>query len=304
MPGKKINTYAPKAFTARYMPSQELYALLKGDFERFFILRVEEMYRHLRHAVSASRTVNHICIFITEGRAHIKIGREQLSIGKDEMLFVPAGQVVSFEEHDINKGYLCCFHNEMLLGKLGSIKLLQELDFLKVWGHPVVRPDKRTAGYILQLLKRMLQEYRSNGLQHVELLQAYCIAMLCEAKEASRPALYEGEHAAVQITRRFRELLVSHIKTLHQVTDYAALLAISPNHLNKAVKKTSGKTTTQWIDEAIVIEAKVLLGQTELSISEIALELNFEDQSYFARLFKKYEQVSPTDYRKRIEKSR
>jgi AraC-like DNA-binding protein len=87
------------------------------------------------------------------------------------------------------------------------------------------------------------------------------------------------------------------------VAEYAALLHISPNHLNKSVKAATGKSPSRWIDEAIVLEAKVLLYQSQYTIGDIATELGLEDPSYFSRLFKKYEGITPQAFRSRIEKS-
>ena len=67
------------------------------------------------------------------------------------------------------------------------------------------------------------------------------------------------------------------------------------------MKSITEKSPTKWIDETLVLEAKVLLYQTELSINEVANEIGIEDQSYFSRLFKKYEQVTPLQFRKMIE---
>jgi AraC family transcriptional regulator, transcriptional activator of pobA len=94
-----------------------------------------------------------------------------------------------------------------------------------------------------------------------------------------------------------------HIREKRQVADYASLLNVTPNHLNKCVKGITGKSPTQWIDEVLVSEAKTLLLQSRLSVQEIALSIGFEDPSYFTRLFRKYEEVTPTAFRKMIEKS-
>jgi AraC-like DNA-binding protein len=64
-----------------------------------------------------------------------------------------------------------------------------------------------------------------------------------------------------------------------------------------------GKSPTQWIDELIVLEAKVLLYQSRLTISEVSYELGIEDPSYFGRMFKKYTGQTPTDFRKLVEKN-
>lgn len=94
-----------------------------------------------------------------------------------------------------------------------------------------------------------------------------------------------------------------HIRNKHLVSEYAELLHVSPNHLNKVVRDVTNQSPSKWIDETLVLEAKVLLFQSKLSISEIATELGLLDASYFSRLFKKYVGVSPLEFRKRIDLS-
>jgi YesN/AraC family two-component response regulator len=81
------------------------------------------------------------------------------------------------------------------------------------------------------------------------------------------------------------------------------MLHVSPNHLNKCVKLSTGKTPSEWINESLVLEAKALLFQSEELIGNIAMELGINDSSYFSRLFKKYEGKSPLEYRQMIELS-
>jgi AraC-like DNA-binding protein len=299
----KINVYDPTSFLPRFMPSDELMALMKAGFGKFLVVRLEDMYRHVTNAVPASRSVNHSCLYLTSGEANMKIGSETYTIHKDQMLFVPAGQVFSFRENEVNKGYLCTFHEDILTGKFGGSELLKDFEFLQVWGNPRIVLPQQTSQFVLQLFKRILHEYTQNGLDNLNIIQPYFIALLCEANTAYQPVSAGTQTMAVTITNRFKALLFSHIRERHLVSDYAALLNISPNHLNKSVKAITGKSPTRWIDEAIVLEAKVLLSQTHLSISEIALEVGMEDQSYFTRLFKRYEGLTPSEFRARIEKS-
>ncbi|RRB07376.1 AraC family transcriptional regulator [Larkinella rosea] len=284
------------------MPSDELNAILKGDIRKFFIVRVEEMYRHVHRPVPASRSTIHSCLYITEGEASMKIGSELFTIHPNELLFVPAGQVFSFQENDVNKGYICGFHTDFLVGIFGN-GLLKEFDFLRVWGNPMIQPDLDSARFIQQILDRLLFDYSRSGLQNSELLQSYLLALLCEVNRVYRPASSDNPGSSVAITNRFRELLFTMISTHHRVSEYALLLNISPNHLNKTVKAITGKSPTKWIDETILLESKVLLSQTTLSISEIASEVGLDDSSYFTRLFKKYEKQTPSEFRRMIEKS-
>ncbi|MCF6406921.1 AraC family transcriptional regulator [Chitinophaga filiformis] len=299
----EIKVYDVQAFTSRFMPSRELEALLKGDLTKFLICRVEDMYRHVKQAVPASRSLMHACLYLTEGLASMKIGSEIYRIRKGEMLFVPAGQVFSFDGQDKNKGFFCKFHDDMLLGKYGNSELLKEFEFLKVWGKPHIVLDEGTSTFVLHLFERILCEYMEFGLQHMNILQPYLIALFCEVSSVYQPVLPNSQTNAVSITNKFRELVVQNIRNRHMVSDYAAMLNISPSHLNKSVKTITQKAPTKWIDEAIVQEAKVLLSQSDFPISEVAIQVGFEDQSYFTRLFKRYEGMTPTEFRRMIKMS-
>jgi AraC-like DNA-binding protein len=264
---------------------------------------VEEMYRLITQAVPASRSTNHSCLFITSGEASMKIGSESYTIHKNEMLFVPAGQVFSFREGEVNKGFLCTFHTDILTGKYSQQDPLKAFDFLRVWGNPIVRLDQQTGGFVRHVFRRLLFDYSRNGLNNLEIIQPYLITLLCEVKAFYQPLTGSQQTAAVSIINRFKELVFTTVKTRHLVTDYASLLNITPNHLNKTVKQLTGKSPTRWIVEAIVLEAKVLLSQSDLTVSEVAAEVGFEDASYFTRIFRKYEGITPSDFRKMIEKS-
>ncbi|GAA4339018.1 helix-turn-helix transcriptional regulator [Mucilaginibacter gynuensis] len=303
---KRIKVYDTIKFTDKYMPADELRALFKGDYGKFLIVPVEDMYRHVKRNVPASRATNHICIFLTGGSGYMKVGSELYTMHPGEILFVPAGQVFSFEaynESKFNKGYLCNFSSELLLGRFSQSELYKDFEFLNVWGNPAVKPDAETAANIHYILKRMLTEYSRYGLSTIDIIQAYLIAMLCEVNKAYQPLFKNSIGTAVAITNKFKELLFKHITNHHLVTDYASMLNISPNHLNKTVKKVTGRSPSKWIDEAIVAEAKILLTQSDFTISEICAEVGFDDASYFSRLFKKHEGVSPTKFRKMIETS-
>ncbi|GLU52547.1 hypothetical protein Dfri01_20080 [Dyadobacter frigoris] len=297
----KIKLYDAKSFTKKFMPSDKLKDIVRVEEHKFFITRIEEMYQLVTHHVPASRSTIHSVLYLTEGEAEMKIGSEVYKIKKDEMLFVPAGQVFSFQTGDVNKGYICGLHNDMLIGKFGKTDPLKEFEFLRVWGNPMVSFDAGTSEFIHHILKRLLLEYVQNGLSNQDIFQSYLLAMFCEVKNAYQPLASTGKASSVSIANKFKELVFSNIKNKHLVSDYAFLLNISPNHLNKTVKAVTSKSPTKWIDEAIIAEAKVLLCQSDLPIGEVAQEVGFEDQSYFTRLFKKYEGVTPSDFRKMIE---
>jgi AraC family transcriptional regulator, transcriptional activator of pobA len=299
-----IKTHSTESFKDNYIASEnKINDILKPDFGKFFIVKVEDMIRLIKLPIPPTKATTHSLIYLTEGEAVMTIGSESFKIFKDECLIVPAGQVFSFDNLDINKGFLCNFHDDIIVGKFGKNELLQDFEFLNVWGNPRITLDGETSKFVQQLLNRILNTYAENGLQHLDIIQSYFIATLCEINRIYKPISNSNQTTAINISNKFKSLIFSNIKSKHLVTDYASMLNITPNHLNKLVKAITGKSPSKWIDDTLVLEAKVLLYQTKLTINEVASEIGIYDQSYFSRLFKKYEGITPLEFRKKIETS-
>jgi len=96
---------------------------------------------------------------------------------------------------------------------------------------------------------------------------------------------------------RFKELLEIHFLTLRKPADYAGLLLMTSNNLTKRCTKYFKKTPSHLITERLILEAKKQLHLTRKSIKEIAYALNFQDEFYFSRVFKKHTNESPQTFR-------
>jgi AraC-like DNA-binding protein/RNAse (barnase) inhibitor barstar len=96
-----------------------------------------------------------------------------------------------------------------------------------------------------------------------------------------------------KILLQFRTLIEDNFLSKTQVTEYADMIYITPGHLNDTIKTVTGKTAKQIIDEKRITEAKRLLFWGELSVKQIASHLNFEDDAYFNRFFKKHTGQTP-----------
>ena len=100
-----------------------------------------------------------------------------------------------------------------------------------------------------------------------------------------------------KIFQRFLQDCFMHFKKHRDVKFYAELQHLTPRYFSTVIRKVSGKTPSEWINLSLVIEAKKLLSTPELNIKEIALQLNFEDQSLFGRYFKRITGLSPSNFR-------
>ncbi|WP_281232022.1 helix-turn-helix domain-containing protein [Flavobacterium gelatinilyticum] len=300
---EKIKTYEAKGFREKFLGEDNpMHLLFKSNSDHFFCLKTEEMTR-LQYPVPPSKHSCHTLIFVSSGAHVMKCGYEEYQTTANEIVMVPAGQVFSIENiQSVHTGFICQFHPDILIGKYGNREMLNDFDFLKISGNPKVTLDLGDVQSVVRILQRLEKEYSETSTANLNIVQSYLIALFYEMNKNSVKTS-KSISASEVITNKFKELIHQHIKTQHQVNYYASLLNVTPNHLNKCVKNVTGKSAVKWIDENILLEAKYLLFQTTLSVSEIAIQVGHEDQSYFSRFFKKHTGISPIQYRKLIDKS-
>lgn len=300
---EKIKTYGAKGFREKFLGLENpIHKLFKTNSDHFFCLKMEEIMQ-LQYPVPPSKHDCHTLIFITSGTHIIKLGFEECQTNKNEIIVVPAGQIFSIDHiNSKHSGFICQFHPDVLIGKYGNRDIINDFDFLKISGNPKIIVSEKDSPFINNILTRLEVEYLETETINLDLIQTYLVTLFCEMNRNTVKIPKEGTAAEV-LSAKFKELIYPNIKINHQVNYYASMLNVTPNHLNKSVKATTGKSATTWIDETILLEAKYLLYQTTLSISEIAMMVGHEDQSYFSRFFKKHEAMSPVQYRKMIDKS-
>ena len=102
---------------------------------------------------------------------------------------------------------------------------------------------------------------------------------------------------ASHITNRFLKLARDNFKKERFMEFYARELGITGKHLGRTIKAQTGFTASEWLDRMVILEAKVLLKSSSMTIQQIAEELNFPSQSFFGKYFKNIVGVSPKEFR-------
>lgn len=304
-----IKTLQPNEFLECFMSfGAKRNEIFKKGFELFYIARLQDLRKISKAPVPPVKAITHSLLFLSSGSLSMKIGNKAITIGPNECILISAGQVFSYSSNDNEQskegnGFICGFNDNFLIGQIGNRELLKSFEFLTIWGNSVIQPKKQAVKYLTQSLNRIFDEYTLNGLHNKLILQSHLITILCELNVDYLPLSNQNNKTAIEITNHFIELIHQHINIKHKVSDYAAMLNISPNHLNKTVKLITLKSPSVWIRETIINESKILLFQTDLSIQEIASTLGIIDHSYFSRLFKKQEGITPVNFRKMIDLS-
>jgi AraC-like DNA-binding protein len=169
---------------------------------------------------------------------------------------------------------------------------------------PVVIPLQRTgAEAAQQLFSRIRHEWEKRGegwlravrsclhLLHVDAVRAH-------ARMQAGPA--PADNAATRLCREFLLLLE---KNLHAATGpgkLAAGLGVSADHLSATLREATGKSAAQHIQDRLMLEARRLLAHSRLDVSEIAYHLGYADVSYFGRVFRRNQRMTPGEFRKRF----
>lgn len=272
-----------------------------GDFDRFGFHRIADTRHLMVRPLPPHRKTFHDFFLVTKGLLRRAKGIQEYEVTRNTFCFVPANTITfnALGSDDV-EGYMCHFDERVM--PFDHHPFLRHIEFLQLDGFPLVTiPDERFA-HVQHLLHRIEEEFHSRLPDRFLLIQAYLITLFLEL---GRFALHKSPApvpACMSIADKFKKLLHAHIDTQKDIAAYAGMLCITPNHLNKCVKQATHKTAGEWIDDMLILESKVLLSQTSLSIAEIAFRAGMEDQSYFGRFFKKKTGLTPSEYRKMIEK--
>jgi AraC family transcriptional regulator, transcriptional activator of pobA len=191
--------------------------------------------------------------------------------------------------------------NEAFIEDLLPLNAIQKhFPFLDYNGVPFFQLTDNEAREIEDLFFKIDNEIKQRKAGLKQAIQLYINLILITANRS-----YVRQHLSTKLdankdntlVTRYKKLVAQHFIRKRQVADYAQLLAITPNHLNKTIKEQTGKTASDFINDMLLMEAKALLKHTELTISEIAYQLDFTDPSHFNKFFKKEMTVTPLSYR-------
>lgn len=156
------------------------------------------------------------------------------------------------------------------------------------------------------IFRKMDVELSSDYAFKYDLLRTYVLELIHTGQKLKPMGSTSGAtNAASRISSLFIELLErqfpiesnAQVIKLKTPIDFAQTLGIHINHLNKVLKETTGRSTTEIINGRITEEAKILLKQTQWNVSEIAFALGFDEVSHFSNFFKKQTTLSPLKYR-------
>lgn len=294
----RANLIKPNELGKFVTHSNEYDADLPVLHEKFKVNRIEKFRPFMKFPLLPHRKPVFDFLFLKEGKAVRTKGIDTYNLSVGTFFFLPAYEILANENmsEDV-QGFYGHFDIEIFSKKLFHKDFLQEFPFLRHNGYPMVQVPPNALVSILGILERLEIEYDTGAKKGMDLICSYLISLFLELKNFCENESIQALNAAAQITQQYKEALGEYIYEYQKVYDYAQLLAVSPNHLNRSVQQTLGKSAQSLLFDVLLLEVKVLLKQSNLSINEIAFKLGKKDHSDFSRFFKSKVGMTPKEYR-------
>lgn len=241
----------------------------------------------------------YLILLVTKGNGTHNIDFNEYKVEPRSMFILSPGQVHQWELSPETDGYVMFFTKQYFLLDFNHDRLTRLPFFKSSFSIPYLKLDAMDQKIVEDSFQRINNEYNKHLVDYHEMIRLYLNVLFIELSR-----LYKTQHEdhieynyeLIQLNR-FETLIDDHYKEHAGLPFYADKMNISLKQLSHLCKKTIGKTPSEMIIERIILEAKRLIIHSDFSISTISETLNYSDNSYFIRMFKKVCKQTPEQFR-------
>lgn len=264
--------------------------LLVERFGEYLTKHYQNLHRSHRHSFY------HLVLF-TKGSGTHTIDFARFPVKEFQIYFMSPGQVHSWHFEGSVDGYIIHFNASLFLNFLQTPNYPEQFPFFqgRVQNSICQLPEENQTE-VVATFESLLKESESGHLDmvRVKLMELFIsVNRYCHFTEQK-----EVPAQKLVLLKNYQQLIDRNFRTLRLPKEYAALLYVTPNHLNALCQDLLGRSAGDLIKDRMLLEAKRMLTNLDMSIAGIADDLNFKDNSYFNRFFKKNIGVTPDDFRK------
>lgn len=267
--------------------------LLVERFGPYLAKHYQHLHRPHRHSFY------HLVLF-TKGKGSHTIDFEKFAVKPFQVYFMIPGQVHSWHFEGQVDGYIVHFTEALFTAFLHNRHYLEQFHFFQGAAEDgICQLQTSIHTQIVALFEAMLAEISQRKELNLDMIRLKLLELFITVdrncagrKKANVP------QQKITLLRRFQNLIDKHFRDIRLPKEYAELLYVTPNQLNALCQDLLGKTAGDVIRDRVLLEAKRLLTNADMTITEIAYDLNFGDNSYFNRFFRKYVGMTPDVFRK------
>jgi len=277
---------------------------IQNKFHHFFIFDYEMINWSQYNPLPIYRQdYFEIALDVTAG-CYISVDQFEIPSVKNRLTLISPDRLQTIKRYgSMNKsfkGFGLFFKPEFFQTAAANGHLFKKFPFFSPLNSPSVMLEDKDLGFFVDIIGKIKKEYDSNSLFSMEIIRHYLSILFLKAKQHYSKAdddKTDSLNREQLIYNEFKWLVHIHSLELKSVHAYAEKMNITPKHLSETIKKVSGESALGLIHNTQLNHAKVLLCQTNKSVSEIAYELNFKNPEYFSAFFKRLSGESPSVYR-------
>jgi AraC-like DNA-binding protein len=240
-------------------------------------------------------------LYLKKGSGFHVIDGNNYEIKPPCVFFMSRGQAHKLELSQDIEGYIFIFTPDFyLLNRADQNRLIEFPFFYTIHqdNPPLQLENESDIRFLEDLFRKGIAEISQSEGYSIEMLRSILDLILttCAARYQAPENLMNKGKGQILVKRFFHFLEENHHKNL-SLNEYARMTGVTANHLTQTIKQLTGKTSSEIIKDKQLLEIKRLLVHTSLSVSEIAAQLNFDDQSYFTKFFKRETGYTPMQFR-------
>jgi AraC-like DNA-binding protein len=286
---------------AKNMPTYSICNLLGADrcMTEFVVTRLRDFVASHRDILFPHRHDFYQIVLFTRGGGQHSIDFHRYEVQPHQVYYMAPGQIHTWEFDADADGYLVNFNESFFTSICHNPHFVREFPlFNAISSGSVNTLDMACCAEVEETFAQMLEEFEKGGEYTMDILRGMLIIILVRLSRVVPDTFREGtsKHNLI-LMRQFEKLIEQHYREKRLPKEYAELMFITPNHLNALANGVAGKSAGELIRERILLEAKRLLANSDMMVGQIAETLNFDDNAYFTRFFKKYLGTTPEGFR-------
>lgn len=235
----------------------------------------------------------HQFLMLHRGAARGRFDDAEVDLSDNTVVNVPTGCVHSYSFEPGTEGWVVTVASEVLDEWLAEGEGLRP-----VLSNPAQVPGNMD---IRDTICTIFDEYETRDFGRAHVLRAriaLLAGLVARAIAGDAPAALSSD---TTLQRRFEALVEAHFTEHLAVSDYADRLAVTPTHLSRVMRQATGRPASGVVTDRIIREARRNLAYSNLSVSEVAYALGYQDPSHFSRVFSRATGLSPRAFRQQIE---
>lgn len=240
----------------------------------------------------------------TEGEISVSFNLHEFRLKKDSMFIFTPKNILQVNSQQYFKADVIAISPDFMRRINIDIKNMMPL-FLKFVENPTLALTPEESRSMRGMIAQIERETRGPETHFsFDIVSGLIAATIYKVGDimyhylAEHPEGQNNSHnRAEEYFKQFTHLLGEHFREERSVGFYARQLCITPKYLTTLIKRISGQSVSEWIDNYVILEAKTLLKYSTMSIQEIAYYLNFPNQSFFGSYFKRNTGMSPSQYK-------